>query len=90
MRSRQTRFDCAFGAQALGVSPAVAVLQVRPVGGLVESDERADAVARTVTPGPADVRVTRGEVLIIRELAVSLSVTREKRLPTEHLRIEHQ
>lgn len=90
MRSRQTRFDSAFGAQALCVSPAVAVLQVRPVGGLIESDERADAVARTVTPVPADVRTARGEVLIIREFAVSLSVTREKRLPTEHLRIEHQ
>lgn len=91
MRARQARFDGAFCPQTLHIHPAVAALQMRPAGGLIEPDKRADAVARTLSSVSTNIPIARGQILIIGELAVALFMASDQRPPANQLCIQrHQ
>ena len=79
----EARLYGSLGAQALLVLGAVAGLQVWPAAGVIEPDERVDAVARALPPGAPDVPLTRSQVLAVGEVALGLVVAPEERLPAD-------
>lgn len=79
----QARLDGSLGAQALRVLGAVAGLQLWPAAGVIQSDERVDAVARALPPRPPDVALAGGQVLTVREVTLGLVVAPEQRLPAD-------
>lgn len=84
----QARLDGALGAVAVRVLGAVARLQVGPAARAVQADERVDAVARALPPGPAEVALAGRQVLAVGELALGFAVAPKERLPADELCVQ--
>lgn len=76
-----------FGTEAIQVLGAVAGLQVWPAAGVIEPDQRVDAVARTLSPRPPDVPLAGRYVLAVGEITFGFIVAPEQRLPADELGI---
>lgn len=80
---RKARLDGLFGAPADWVQGAVAVLQSRTALGSVELNEGGYAVTWTLLTVPIDDRRAGIEVLVIRVMALRLSVALQDGFPAD-------
>lgn len=79
----QARLYGPLRAEAVRVLNAVTGLQIRPAAGVVEPDQRLDAVARALAPRPVDVPLACRQVLVVGELTLGLVVALQDRLPAD-------
>lgn len=81
--ARQARLDGQLGAAAHRVHGAVAVLQSRAGLGEVELDQGGYTVAGTLLSFPADDGRARVQILVVRVMALRLSLTLEDGFPAD-------